>query len=82
MQDCERSDDTDRRRGQLQTYLWLGLDIFPLKGVVHKASVQDGDEGVVPDVRREIKVPVRLLDVPFFLELGSSLAIICRLRRA
>ena len=47
-----------------------------LKRVVKKASVHDRDQGASLDMWRELKISVRLFDVPLLLELGGRLAIV------
>lgn len=45
--------------------------------MVDQALVEDGDEGVVLDMRREVKVPVRRLHAPLLLELGGGFSKVC-----
>ena len=51
--------------------------VLTLKGVVQQTAINDGDQCVTLYVTRKGKVSVRLLDVPFFLELGSRLSVVC-----
>lgn len=45
--------------------------------MVAEALVNDRDESMAFDVARKIKMPMRLLDVPFLLELGCCFTIVC-----
>lgn len=47
------------------------------KATVDEAFVEDVDECVVLDMGCKVKLPVRCLDAPFFLELGGSLPVVC-----
>lgn len=51
--------------------------VIPLEALVDQAFVEDGDKGVVLDMGRKLKLPVRRLDAPLFLELGGGFSIIC-----
>lgn len=45
--------------------------------MIHESLVKHVDEGVVLDVRREVKLSVRCLDAPFLLQLGGGFPIVC-----
>lgn len=66
-----------RNRSRVKLGSYPLLCVIPLEAVVDQALVEDGDEGVVLDMRREIKVPVRSLDAPFLLELGGGFSKVC-----
>lgn len=60
-------------------FSYLGLCIVPLEALVDQAFVEDLDEGVVLDMTRKGHVTVRLLDAPFFLQLGCCFSVVCTL---
>lgn len=51
--------------------------VLTLKGVVQQTAVNDGDQRMTLYVACKGKVSVRLLDVPFLLELGGCLSVVC-----
>jgi hypothetical protein len=57
------------------------LCVVPLEAVVDQALVEDGDESVVLDMRREVKVPVGSLNAPLLLELGGGFSKVCSATR-
>lgn len=54
------------------------MNIIPLETLVDQALVEDADERIILDMGSKVKMPVRLLDAPFLLELGGCLSIVCR----
>ena len=50
-----------------------------LQSIINETSVDDRDKCVALDMSREGQFPVRLLDVPFFLEFGGCLSVICEI---
>lgn len=56
---------------------YLSLCILPFERVVDEPSVDYRHEGMALDVRRKVKMPMGLLDVPLLLEFGGRFTIIC-----
>lgn len=59
---------------KINAHLFSG--VFALQRLVEKSPVDDGDERMPLDMRSEFEVTMRLLDVPFLLELGGGFAIV------
>lgn len=56
---------------------YLVVRMLTLKRVVQQAAVDDGHQCMALYVARKVKVSMRLLDVPFLLELGGRLSVVC-----
>jgi len=67
----ERPKYTDRCR-----HLLLLRFELPLIVLIEEALVEKGDERIRVDVRRKVKLPMRSVDSPLFLEFCCSLSII------
>jgi hypothetical protein len=51
--------------------------MFALKPIIEQTAIDHIDECMALDVPGKVKVTMWCLDVPFLLELGGGLAIIC-----
>ena len=63
-----------REKGPL-SYLFRGK--LPLVVLIDQAFVQQRHQSIGIDMWRKVKLPVRLVDPPFLLQLGGRLAVIC-----
>lgn len=50
--------------------------MISLESMVAETLVDDGDQRVALNVPRKVEMPMRFVDVPFLLELGSCLSIV------
>jgi hypothetical protein len=66
-----------RSRCRVESGSYPLLCVVPLEAVVDQALVEDGNEGIVLDMRREVKVPMGSLNAPLLLELGGGFSKVC-----
>lgn len=70
-----------RSRSRVKSRPYPLLCVVPLEAVVDQALVEDGDESIVLDMRREVKMTVGSLNAPLLLELGGCFSKVCSATR-